>query len=90
VARIQEDRAQTVVTTGPYRFVRHPSYAGALVAAVALPFMVDAIWALIPAAMLGAVLVLRTALEDRMLSEELQGYGRYMERTRYRLVPGLW
>jgi protein-S-isoprenylcysteine O-methyltransferase Ste14 len=46
--------------------------------------------ALIPAVMLGAVLVLRTALEDRMLSEELEGYQRYMERTRYRLVPGLW
>jgi protein-S-isoprenylcysteine O-methyltransferase Ste14 len=90
VARIQEDRAQEVVTTGPYRIVRHPSYAGALVAALALPFMLDAMWALIPAVMLGAVLVLRTALEDRMLSEELEGYQRYMERTRYRLVPGLW
>jgi protein-S-isoprenylcysteine O-methyltransferase Ste14 len=90
VARIQEDRAQKVVSSGPYRIVRHPSYAGALVAALALPFMLDAMWALIPAVMLGAVLVLRTALEDRMLSEELEGYQRYMERTRYRLVPGLW
>ena len=90
VARIQEDRAQKVVSTGPYRIVRHPSYAGAVVAALALPFMLDALWALIPAAMLGAVLVIRTALEDRMLSDELQGYRRYMERTRYRLVPGLW
>jgi protein-S-isoprenylcysteine O-methyltransferase Ste14 len=90
VARIQEDRAQKVVSSGPYRIVRHPSYAGALVAALALPFMLDALWALIPAAMLGAVLVLRTALEDRMLGEELAGYQRYMARTRYRLVPGLW
>ena len=90
VARIQEDRAQKVVTTGPYRIVRHPSYAGALLAALALPFVLDAIWALIPAALLGAALVLRTALEDRMLNEELDGYLRYAERTRYRLVPGLW
>ena len=90
VARIQDDRAQKVVTTGPYRIVRHPSYAGALLAALALPFMLDAIWALIPAAMLGAVMVLRTALEDRMLSEELDGYQRYVESTRYRLVPGVW
>ena len=79
-----------MVSTGPYRIVRHPSYAGALAAALALPFMLDAIWALIPAALLGAALVLRTALEDRMLSQELQGYQRYMQRTRYRLVPGLW
>ena len=68
----------------------YPSYAGALLAALALPFMLDAIWALIPAAMLGAALVLRTALEDGMLREELDGYQRYAERTRYRLVPGLW
>jgi protein-S-isoprenylcysteine O-methyltransferase Ste14 len=90
VARLQKDRAQQVVTTGPYRIVRHPSYAGALLASVALPFMLDALWSLIPGLLLGAALVARTALEDRMLVEGLDGYGRYAERTRYRMVPGLW
>ncbi|MBN1641637.1 MAG: isoprenylcysteine carboxylmethyltransferase family protein [Anaerolineae bacterium] len=90
VARIQADRGQRVVTTGPYRIVRHPSYAGALVAAFALPFMLGALWALIPAALLGATTVVRTALEDRMLRSELDGYARYAAQTRYRLIPGVW
>lgn len=90
VARIQDDRAQQVVTTGPYRIVRHPSYAGAVLASVALPFMLSALWAFIPATLLVVALVVRTGLEDRMLMEELEGYPRYAEQTRYRLVPGLW
>lgn len=90
VARIQKERGQRVVTTGPYRFVRHPSYAGAIVASLALPIMLETLWALIPAlGMVGAV-VLRTELEDRMLREELDGYQGYAERTRYRLLPGVW
>lgn len=90
VARLQKDRAQQVVTTGPYRFVRHPSYAGALLAAVALPLMLDALCSLIPGLLLGAALVARTALEDRMLVDGLDGYARYAKVTRYGLVPGLW
>jgi len=90
VARIQKDRAQQVVTTGPYRFVRHPSYAGALLASVTLPFMLSALWALIPGMVLVAALVIRTYLEDRMLLQGLAGYRGYGEQTRYRLVPGLW
>ena len=90
VARIQEDRGQEVVTTGPYRIVRHPSYAGTLLASLAFPFMVDAIWALIPALGMVMALVTRTALEDEMLRTELDGYQSYAERTRYRLIPGVW
>ena len=90
VARIQDDRAQHVVTTGPYRFVRHPSYAGALLATVALPIMLGALWALIPGLLLVAALVVRTGLEDRMLLDGLAGYQRYARQTRFRLLPGLW
>jgi protein-S-isoprenylcysteine O-methyltransferase Ste14 len=90
VARIQEDRGQQVVTTGPYRIVRHPSYAGAILAYLALPVMLDAVWSLIPATIMAVVLVVRTALEDQMLREELAGYQGYAEETRYRLVPGVW
>jgi protein-S-isoprenylcysteine O-methyltransferase Ste14 len=90
VARIQEDRGQQVVTSGPYRFVRHPSYAGVIVAALALPLMLDAVWALIPALSVAVALVVRTALEDRMLTTELDGYQEYAQQTRYRLIPGLW
>ncbi len=90
VARIQHDRGQVVVTTGPYRIVRHPAYAGALLASLALPVMLDVIWALIPTLVMVVALVIRTGLEDRMLREELEGYESYAEETPYRLIPGLW
>jgi protein-S-isoprenylcysteine O-methyltransferase Ste14 len=90
VARIQDDRGQQVVTTGPYRVVRHPSYAGTLLASLAFPFMMDALWALIPTMGMVAALIVRTGMEDQMLRAELDGYESYAERTRYRLIPGLW
>ena len=90
VMRIQEDRGQVVVTSGPYRMMRHPSYAGALFAYLAFPVMLDALWALVPALVLVVALIIRTGLEDRMLRRELDGYQRYAEETRYRLVPGVW
>jgi protein-S-isoprenylcysteine O-methyltransferase Ste14 len=90
VARIQKDRGQEVVTSGPYRIVRHPSYAGALVAYIALPVMLDAVWALIPALIMVAALIIRTGLEDQMLRDELDGYQSYVAETCYRLIPGVW
>jgi protein-S-isoprenylcysteine O-methyltransferase Ste14 len=90
VVRIQDDRGQTVVQTGPYRFVRHPAYAGALLCYVAMPVMLDSLCALVPAALTVAVVWLRTLLEDRTLAAELPGYAEYTRRTRYRLVPGIW
>ena len=90
VARIQSDRDQQVVTSGPYRFVRHPSYAGAILAGLALPFMLSALWALLPAAVTAIAVAVRTGLEDQMLRAELAGYPDYAERTRYRLFPGVW
>jgi protein-S-isoprenylcysteine O-methyltransferase Ste14 len=90
VARIQQDRGQVVVTDGPYHIVRHPAYAGSLVATVALPFMLDALWAILPGIAMIAALVVRTYLEDAMLNRELDGYAAYAARTRYRLVPGVW
>lgn len=90
VVRIQKDRGHRVVSTGPYRFIRHPGYAGALLAYLATPVLLDSIWAFIPALLLVGVLILRTALEDRTLQQELPGYQQYAEKTRFRLIPGLW
>jgi protein-S-isoprenylcysteine O-methyltransferase Ste14 len=90
IARVQGDRQQKVVTAAPYSIVRHPSYTGALVGSLAVPFMLDALWALVPAAVTLVALVIRTELEDRMLTEELDGYESYSRRTVWRLIPGVW
>ena len=90
VIRIQEDRGQKVVTKGPYRLVRHPGYAGGVLAYLAMPVLLDSLWALIPAVLTVAAVVARTALEDKTLKELLPGYTEYAGRTRYRLLPGVW
>ena len=90
VVRIQRDREHTVVTSGPYRLIRHPGYAGALVTSLAIPLLLGSLWALIPAALVVCLLILRTALEDRTLQEKLDGYREYAGRVRYRLLPGVW
>jgi protein-S-isoprenylcysteine O-methyltransferase Ste14 len=90
VARIQEDRDQSVITGGPYRIVRHPAYAGGVVSSIAIPLMLGSYWALIPAGIALIFLVIRTKNEDKMLMEELPGYANYALQTRYRLVPGIW
>lgn len=90
VVRIQTDRDHHVVTTGPYRFIRHPGYASALWTYLAMPILLDSLWAFIPAVLLVVVLVVRTSLEDRTLQTELPGYKEYAQKTRYRLFPGIW
>jgi protein-S-isoprenylcysteine O-methyltransferase Ste14 len=90
-ARIQTDRGHTVVTSGPYRFVRHPGYAATILGYnVGTALMLLSWWALVPAALASVCLIVRTALEDHMLLNELPGYAAYAWRVRFRLVPGLW
>lgn len=90
VVRIQTERGHHVVTTGPYRFIRHPGYAGALWAYLTMPLLLDSIWAFIPAVLLLVVLVVRTSMEDATLQNELPGYREYAQKTHYRLMPGIW
>jgi protein-S-isoprenylcysteine O-methyltransferase Ste14 len=90
VVRIQTERNHQVVSDGPYRFMRHPGYAGAIVANLAGPVFLGTLWALVPAALVSAVLVYRTWREDRLLLDELSGYKAYAQRVRYRLLPGIW
>jgi len=88
--RIQMDRGQTVASGGPYRYVRHPGYVGMIVSLLATALAFGSLWALIPAGLAAVLLVVRTALEDKTLLEELDGYTGYAERVRYRLLPGVW
>lgn len=88
--RIQEDREHAVVSAGPYRIVRHPGYVGAILHHVCAPLMLGSLWALIPGVLGALLFVVRTALEDKTLRDELPGYDEYARETKYRLVPGLW
>jgi len=90
VVRIQTERAHHVCTTGPYRWVRHPGYAGSVLGSLGMPLLLDSAWAYLPALVLIAFFVLRTSLEDRFLQENLPGYREYAQKVRYRLLPGVW
>ncbi len=79
-----------VIDSGPYRYVRHPGYSGALVFTLASPVALGSRLALLPAALVAVLLVIRTALEDRTLRAGLQGYEEYTRRTPKRLLPGVW
>ena len=89
-ARVQDDRGQQVVTTGPYRYVRHPMYASLIPFILCLVLILGSWWALVPGGIIVVLFFIRTALEDRMLRAELPGYMEYATRVRYRLLPGIW
>jgi len=88
--RIQTDRGQTVVDTGPYAIVRHPGYISGSLLAWAMALMLASWWALIPALVATLALAVRTVFEERTLRAELAGYTEYTQRVRYRWVPGVW
>jgi protein-S-isoprenylcysteine O-methyltransferase Ste14 len=90
MVRIQEERGHRVVTTGPYRYVRHPMYVGIILQMVATPLVLGSWWSFVPAAVIAILFVWRTAKEDGTLRNELSGYEEYAQQTRYRLLPGIW
>jgi protein-S-isoprenylcysteine O-methyltransferase Ste14 len=88
--RIQTDRGHKVIDTGPYAIVRHPGYVGGILFFVGTALCLKAVWALVPAGLACAVLILRTRWEDQTLQAELPGYKEYTQRVRYKLIPGVW
>jgi protein-S-isoprenylcysteine O-methyltransferase Ste14 len=90
IVRIQKDRGHVVVTSGPYRFVRHPGYTGMSAFTLATPLILNSRWAFGPAVITAAVTCLRTVLEDRTLHNELEGYAGYARMVRYKLLPPVW
>ena len=90
VVRIQTDRGHVVCDTGPYRFVRHPGYAGNILPLFGIVLALGSVWTLIPAAVATIIAVIRIVLEDQTLQEELPGYRDYTQRVCYRLIPGIY
>jgi protein-S-isoprenylcysteine O-methyltransferase Ste14 len=88
--RIQTDRGQRVVDTGPYALVRHPGYVSGCLFFMGMSLSLGSLWALIPAILSCLLLVVRTVFEDRTLRGELAGYEEYTQRVRYRLISGVW
>jgi protein-S-isoprenylcysteine O-methyltransferase Ste14 len=88
--RIQAERGQVVVTTGPYRMVRHPMYAAAIIYFIGVPLLLGSAWALLPVPLFIAAFGARAIGEERMLRQSLPGYDAYADRVRFRFMPGIW
>jgi protein-S-isoprenylcysteine O-methyltransferase Ste14 len=88
--RIQTDQQHRVVESGPYRIVRHPGYVAAVLLVIGMALVLRSAWALIPATLAALDMIARTAAEDRFLHANLEGYRAFAQRTRYRLLPGVW
>ena len=88
--RIQKDRGHIVCDKGLYGFVRHPAYLGSILQAIGFPLLFSSLWSIIPVAILILIHLIRTALEDQTLRNELEGYQSYALKTRYRLIPFVW
>jgi protein-S-isoprenylcysteine O-methyltransferase Ste14 len=88
--RVQTDRGQTVVSTGPYRFVRHPMYAAFILYALGTTFLLGSWYGLLLGLVLVVMVARRAVLEERTLREELPGYDAYTAQVKYRLIPYVW
>ena len=88
--RIQKDRGHKVISSGPYKIVRHPGYFGGIVFAVSIPLIIGSIFALIPAGIYVILFMIRASLEDKTLHKELDGYRKYAKSVKYKLFPGIW
>jgi protein-S-isoprenylcysteine O-methyltransferase Ste14 len=88
--RLQPDRQQEVIKTGPYRWIRHPGYAFSALAFLTQSIAFGSFISLIPALLIVAVFMYRATLEERILKQGLPGYAEFMEQVRFRLLPGIW
>jgi len=84
------EQNQQVISSGPYAIVRHPMYLASTLMYLASPLGLGSYWAMIPAFLIIPILVLRIVNEEKLLSEGLPGYKEYKQKTRYRLIPGIW
>ncbi|TIU61011.1 MAG: isoprenylcysteine carboxylmethyltransferase family protein, partial [Mesorhizobium sp.] len=90
VVKIQDERGQKVITTGPYGYVRHPMYAGAILYFAGTALVLGSWWGLALVPVFIVLLAIRTFIEEKTLRTGLRGYDNYAARVRYKLVPMVW
>jgi len=90
VVRIQDDRMQMVVNSGPYQYIRHPGYLSVIMFFLGTPMVLDSVYSFIPFACIVIGFVIRVIFEEKMLIAELDGYQEFTQKVKYRLVPGIW
>lgn len=90
LVRLQEERGQTTISTGPYHYVRHPMYAGGLLLFLSTPLLLGSWYGLLLALIFIPAGAARAVLEERVLRAELPGYDAYMAQVKYRLIPYVW
>ena len=88
--RVQAERAHTVIDSGPYRYIRHPMYAGMVLFVIGTALMLGSLWGLLATVALFVLLGLRIRGEEQVLKQDLAGYAEYMTKTPWRIVPGVW
>lgn len=89
-ATIEVNEQQTVIATGPYAFVRHPMYSGALIMLLGTPPALASWWGLVPFVLMVAVIGVRLLDEEKLLLSNLPGYAEYVAEVKYRLIPLVW
>ena len=87
---VEVEQEQTVISSGPYAMIRHPMYLGSLLLYILSPLALGSYWAMIPAVLIIPVIIARIRNEESVLARDLSGYQEYMQKTRYRLIPGMW
>ncbi len=90
ILRIAQEKGHLVCNSGPYQYLRHPGYLGAILFDLATPMILNSMWTFIPAALTVYAIFVRTALEDKALQNRLDGYRDYAQQVRYRLLPAVW
>jgi len=90
VVRIQKERGQTVISTGPYSYVRHPMYAGGILFFLGTSLLLGSWFGVLCTLAFALLFAIRAVLEERVLRKELEGYDAYMARVKYRFFPRIW
>jgi len=87
---VEIQKNQKVVSTGPYKYIRHPMYSTSIIMVFNIALALGSLYAMIPAGLSSLALIIRTYFEDKTLQKELKGYKEYTKKTKYRLLPGVW